>query len=133
MLIERHLALCVHPSISSAAALHAQRLSTFLPDLAQHLLQDALNGGHLFLGTLLQLKAPEIHSKQLNQLSSHFHKVVPLHLQLYALVRQKQPCESEHCTGDAGQGLQLETQGACFMCVYLTCALVRRIDDKCSA
>ena len=58
----------MHSSISPAAALHAQGLSALLPYLAQHFLQDTLNCGHLFLGALLQLEAPETHNKLLHQL-----------------------------------------------------------------
>lgn len=55
---EPDLAFGMHSSISSPTALHAQSLSTLLPYLAQHFLQDALDGGHCFLGALLQLKPP---------------------------------------------------------------------------
>ena len=52
------LALSVHPSISSAAALHAQSLSALLPDLAQGPFQHSLDCGHCVALPPLQLKAP---------------------------------------------------------------------------
>lgn len=58
MTVASDLALGVHPSISSAAALHAQSLSALLPNLAQGPFQHSLDCGHCIALPPLQLKAP---------------------------------------------------------------------------
>ncbi len=58
MTVGSDLALGMHPSIGSAATLHAQSFSALLPDLAQGPFQHSLDCGHCIALPPLQLKAP---------------------------------------------------------------------------